>query len=127
MDETGSDEQWASVAIPAHNEEDALPQLLMSLLEQELERLHLEVIVVVNGSSDGTAAAARTYVSAFAACGHQLDVVEISTASKARALNEGDRNVSSFPRLYLDADILLSPNAIWRTVEELSEVGTPLL
>lgn len=124
---TGGDEQWASVVIPAHNEEQALPRLLASLLEQELKRLHLEVTVVVNGSSDRTAAAARTYVSAFASCGHQLNIVEIPTASKARALNEGDLKVSSFPRLYLDADILLSPNAIWRTVEELSSVGTPLL
>jgi GT2 family glycosyltransferase len=124
---TRDDEQWASVVIPAHNEEQALPRLLVSLLEQELKRLHLEVIVVVNGSSDGTAAAARRYNSAFAACGHQLNVVEISTASKACALNEGDRHVSSFPRLYLDADILLSRNAIWRTAEELGRASTPLL
>jgi cellulose synthase/poly-beta-1,6-N-acetylglucosamine synthase-like glycosyltransferase len=67
MDEDESDEQWASVVIPAHNEEDALPRLLVSLLGQELKRLHLEVIAVVNGSSDGTAAAAGRYVSAFAA------------------------------------------------------------
>jgi N-acetylglucosaminyl-diphospho-decaprenol L-rhamnosyltransferase len=85
------------------------------------------VIVVVNGSADGTAAAARAYVARFAACGHQLDIVEIPTASKACALNEGDRSVTSFPRLYLDADILLSPNAIRRTVEELTAVSTPLL
>jgi GT2 family glycosyltransferase len=127
MAEAGGQEQWASVVIPAHNEENALPRLLVSLLEQELSPLHLEVIVVVNGSVDGTADAARSYVSAFAARGHQLDIVEISTASKANALNQGDRHATSFPRLYLDADILLSPNAICRTVEELSRRGTPLL
>jgi glycosyltransferase involved in cell wall biosynthesis len=127
MAEVGGEEQWASVVIPAHNEENALPRLLVSLLEQEMRQLRLEVIVVVNGSTDETAAAARTYVSAFAARGHHLDIVEISTASKAYALNEGDWNARSFPRLYLDADILLSPNTICRTVEELSRRGTPLL
>jgi N-acetylglucosaminyl-diphospho-decaprenol L-rhamnosyltransferase len=124
---TWGDEQWASVVIPAHNEENALPRLLESVLQQELRRLHLEVIVVVNGSTDGTAAAARAYVAGFVARGHHLQIMEISTASKACALNEGDRNVTSFPRLYLDADILLSPNAIWRTVEELGRRETPLL
>jgi glycosyltransferase involved in cell wall biosynthesis len=115
------------VVVPAHNEEQALPRLLDSVLGQELTGVHLEVIVVVNGSADQTAAAARAYVVRFAARGHQLDVVEMATASKACALNEGDGSATSFPRLYLDADILLSPNAIRRTVEELTAVSTPLL
>jgi Glycosyl transferase family 2 len=118
---------WASVVIPAHNEENALPRLLESVLQQELSQLHLEVIVVVNGSTDRTAATAREYVARFAACGHQLNVVEIPFASKACALNEGDRNVTFFPRLYLDADILLSVDAIRRTVKELTAVSTPRL
>jgi len=121
------DERRVSVVVPAHNEEQALPRLLDSLLGQELTGVHLEVIVVVNGSADQTAAAARAYVVRFAARGHQLDVVEMATASKACALNEGDGSATSFPRLYLDADILLSPNAIRRTVEELTAVSTPLL
>jgi N-acetylglucosaminyl-diphospho-decaprenol L-rhamnosyltransferase len=127
MAETGMDERRVSVVVPAHNEEQALPRLLESLLGQELTGVHLEVIVVVNGSADQTAAAARAYVVRFAARGHQLDVVEMATASKACALNEGDGSATSFPRLYLDADILLSPNAIRRTVEELTAVSTPLL
>jgi cellulose synthase/poly-beta-1,6-N-acetylglucosamine synthase-like glycosyltransferase len=49
MAKAEGDERRASVVIPAHNEEHALPRLLVSLLEQELKALHLEVIVVVNG------------------------------------------------------------------------------
>ncbi|MGH9227702.1 MAG: glycosyltransferase family 2 protein [Acidimicrobiales bacterium] len=120
--------RWsASVVIPAHQEEHALPRLLASLLDQESAGLHIEVVVAVNGSTDGTASVARAYVNRFAGRGHRLAVVELSTASKAGALNEGDQNVSSFPRLYLDADIRLSSNAVRRTVEVLSGVSTPML
>ncbi len=124
---TGVAVHVASVVIPAHNEQHAIPRLLDSLLEQELNGIRLEVVVVVNGSTDESAGVACAYVDRFAACGHQLTVVETSTASKACALNEGDRNVTSFPRLYLDADISLSLNAIRRTVEQLTTVSTPML
>ncbi len=54
-------------------------------------------------------------------------VVEIPEASKADALNQGDLEVTAFPRIYLDADIRLSPDAVRRTVEELAAVDTPML
>ena len=115
------------MVIPAHNEEFALPRHLESLLAQDLHDVRLEVVVVVNGTTDATAPAASAFVDRFAEAGHRLDVVEIPTASKAAALNEGDRRVTAFPRLYLDADIDLSPTAIRRTVEELSAVDAPML
>ncbi len=117
----------ASVVIPAHNEEHALQRHLESVLAQDLGDLRLEVAVVVNGSTDGTVPAAKAFVDRFAARGHRLEVVNIPTASKAAALNEGERHVSAFPRLYLDADIELSRNAIRRTVEVLSARDTPML
>jgi N-acetylglucosaminyl-diphospho-decaprenol L-rhamnosyltransferase len=120
--------EWAaSVVIPAHNEEFALPRLLEALLEQELGGLRLEVAVVVNGSTDATAIVASHLVDRFATDGHRLAVTEIPTASKAEALNRGDREVTAFPRLYLDADIRLSPNAIRRTIEELASTDSPML
>lgn len=119
---------WSgSLVIPAHQEAHALPRLLASLLDQDLAGLTLEVAVVVNGSTDRTARAARAYVDRFAERGHRLAVVELSAASKAAALNAGDGAVSSFPRLYLDADIGLSPNAVRRTIEVLSRISSPML
>lgn len=117
----------ASVVIPAHDEEHAVPRLLASLLEQDLGDLRLEVAVVVNGSSDATAEAAACHVDRFAEHGHRLVVTEIPTASKADALNQGDLEVTAFPRVYLDADIRLSADAVRRTVEELAAVDTPML
>jgi hypothetical protein len=115
------------VIIPVHDEEVALPRLLTAMLAQELGDCRLQVVVVVNGSTDATATVALEYSDSFAADGHQLVVVEIANASKATALNEGDRHTSVFPRLYLDADIVLSPTAIRRTIEVLSSSSEPRL
>jgi glycosyltransferase involved in cell wall biosynthesis len=117
----------ASIVIPAHHEEAALPRQLASLLNQDLEGNRLHVVVVVNGSIDTTADAARTYVTPFRDRGHRLEVVEIATPSKANALNLGDEVATVFPRLYLDADITLSVDAIRRTIDALTSVQTPLL
>ena len=127
MGDLGVGLRSASIVIPAHDEEHALPRVLGALLDQELDGMTLEVVVVVNGTTDGSAAAARSFLDRFDRSGHHLSVIEIPIASKAWALNEGDRRVSAFPRLYLDADIELSPNAVRRTVEELSAVSTPML
>ena len=125
-DRTGA--AWtASVVVPAHDEAHALPRLLAGLLDQRIGDITLEVAVVVNGSTDGSAAVARSYADRFAGAGHRLTVAEIPERSKAWALNEGDRLVSAFPRLYLDADIELSPDAIRRTVEELVATDRPML
>jgi glycosyltransferase involved in cell wall biosynthesis len=117
----------ASVVIPAHMEEAALPRQLASLLNQDLAGHRLHVVVIVNGSTDATAEAARAFADRFRSAGHHLDVVELDFPSKAEALNVGDRVASTFPRIYLDADITLSKNAIHRTIDVLAASGTPLL
>jgi glycosyltransferase involved in cell wall biosynthesis len=72
----------------------------------------LEVIVVCNGCHDETAAVAR-------AAPHDVIVLEIDVASKAAALNAGDAVASTFPRLYVDADVELTIGAARATIEAL--------
>jgi GT2 family glycosyltransferase len=117
----------ASIIIPAHNEANALPGLLSALLDQDVRGHRLQIVVAVNGSSDLSGSVARGFRQEFGAIGHQLVVVEIETASKAAALNEGERHATSFPRIYLDADIEISPDAIRRTIEVLSSTTKPRL
>jgi len=89
-----------SVVIPAHNEERVLKRCLEALLEGAEPR-ELEVIVVCNGCSDGTLEVARYYSD-------QLQILELPHASKNDALNLGDQAASSFPRFFLDADVVCS-------------------
>jgi glycosyltransferase involved in cell wall biosynthesis len=87
-----------SVVIAAHNEAAVIGRCLDALLSDPAGRL--DVTVVANGCSDETAAVARARPA--------VRVVELAEASKPAALNAGDAAAVGFPRVYLDADIVVS-------------------
>ncbi|WP_342373144.1 WecB/TagA/CpsF family glycosyltransferase [Propioniciclava soli] len=96
-----------SVVIPAHNEAVSIDRCLAALGGTAIGR-EAEIVVVANGCEDGTAAAARAHAESLPG----LIVVETDLASKVHALNLGDEHATAFPRVYLDADIELSPDAL---------------
>ncbi|NXY94262.1 glycosyltransferase [Streptomyces sp. BR123] len=91
-----------SIVIPAHNEGRVIGRLLDALLAEGAEtgRPQPDIVVVCNGCTDDTAAVAR-------ARGGRVRVVEIPTPSKHTALRVGDEHARGFPRLYVDADVVL--------------------
>lgn len=99
-----------SVLIAAHNEEAVIARTLEALHEAVEDGLR--VIVVPNGCTDRTAEVARQHPG--------VDVVEIDVASKAAALREGDRRAGEGPRVYLDADIVLTSKAAADVINALS-------
>ena len=107
-----------TVIIPAHNEQNALPHCLAALAAQDY-RDPVEVVVAANGCVDGTVAVA---VDSFRSMPQswRLRVLEIPTAAKWAALNAADAAASSETLVFLDADIVLAPNAIGDIAEALS-------
>ena len=101
-----------SVIVPAHNEANVIRRCLDALFDG-IGRDDVEVIVVCNGCRDATAKLARAF-------GYPVQVVELATASKAAALRAGDAVASSFPRLYLDADVVLPGASARRIFEHLA-------
>jgi len=91
-------EPVASVVIPAHDEARVLATTLTTLLA-DARPGELDVVVVPNACRDGTADVARA---------HGVRVVETTVPGKAHALRLGDAACVAFPRVYLDADVLLS-------------------
>src|SRR5690606_36642482 len=63
---------------------------------------------------DDTAAVARGFEPT-------LRVLESEIASKTHALNLGDQMSSGFPRIYVDADILISIDAIRALAKRLAQ------
>jgi cellulose synthase/poly-beta-1,6-N-acetylglucosamine synthase-like glycosyltransferase len=114
-----------NVIIPAHNESQVIGACLENLLAQTIQR-PLRIIVVPNGCTDGTARACRRYADAAAARGFELLVRDIAAAGKPGALNHGDRFAKPGTRVYLDADILLSPDSLEKIAAEL-DTGPTLL
>jgi glycosyltransferase involved in cell wall biosynthesis len=106
-----------SVAIPAHNEAAVIRRCLDALLA-DFAPGELEVVVSCNGCTDGTADLVRS-------CAPAVRVIELARASKTAALRAADEILTAFPRLYLDADIVL-PSASAALVLECLRDGTAL-
>lgn len=100
-----------SVVIPAYNEADVIGRCLDALTRRPIEG-GLEIVVACNGCKDNTAELARAY-------GPAVKVVETEVASKTAALNLGDEHATSFPRIYLDADVVVDLDTIEAIVKVL--------
>jgi cellulose synthase/poly-beta-1,6-N-acetylglucosamine synthase-like glycosyltransferase len=103
-----------SVIIPAHNEAQVIRRSLGALLKNALPG-ELEIIVVCNGCRDETASLARAF-------GEPVRVIETDIPSKANALNLGDAVAVGFPRIYCDADVILSLDSV-RHLSRVLEQG----
>jgi glycosyltransferase involved in cell wall biosynthesis len=101
-----------SVLIPAHNEAAVIRRCLDALLA-EFDPGELEVVVACNGCSDGTADIVR-------ATGYQVQIIELAQASKVGALRAGDDMLAAFPRIYLDADVILSSASARLVLQQLT-------
>ncbi len=111
-----------SVVIPAHNEAAIIADALQRLIDTDPGG-RLELVVAANGCTDDTAAVA-------AAVSPRVRVVEVAAASKTAALNAGDDAAVSFPRVYLDADVRVTAQALLQVADALSDppyAGAPRL
>ena len=100
-----------SVVIPANDEALVIRRCLDALFEGFASG-GLDVVVVCNGCTDDTAAEARS-------SGHSVRVLELGAASKPAALRAGDAAAVAFPRIYLDADVVLPGTAARLLLERL--------
>jgi glycosyltransferase involved in cell wall biosynthesis len=93
-----------TIIIPAYNEEKRIAKCLNPFIGH-VGVDDFEVIVVCNGCKDLTANVVKNLSNKFVC-------LETDVSSKANALNLGDEYASSYPRIYLDADIIVSFDAI---------------
>ena len=101
-----------SILIAAHNEEENLPETLRGIFAQDYPN-HMEVIVVDDGSTDGT----LNYLRSVKQPG--LNVISVPHGGKAAALNAGLEAVSHRVMVTIDADTFLYRQALRRIVARL--------
>ncbi len=109
----------ASIIIPAFNEEATISATLTALIPL-LAKPNIQIIVVCNGCTDNTAQIVKQIHP-------NILCLETEIGSKTHALNLGDEAALFFPRIYLDADIILSPdtvNAMVQTFEDTACLAT---
>ena len=112
-----------SVIIPANNEAGYIGACLDRLCASEWpsDQPPLQVVVVANGCSDTTVEDARACQPAFAAKGWTLDVLNLSEGNKIAALNAGDAAAVYHIRVYIDADIRVSPPLLAQLAQVLNQ------
>ncbi len=100
---TPLDATRASVIIPAHDEGGVIDRCLEAL-DEDARAGRLEVIVAANGCTDDTVERARRHTG--------VQVLDLPAPSKVQAINAADAVATAFPRIYLDADIVLDADAL---------------
>lgn len=102
-----------SVVIPAHNEAPVIARTLRALFEG-VDEQQLDVVVACNGCTDGTADVVR-------ATGLPVRTIEVAEASKIAAIRAADAVSTGFPRIYLDADVVLPGPVLIRVARALAQ------
>ncbi len=111
-----------SVVVPVYNVELFLTDCLQSLAEQTMT--DLEVVMVDDGSTDGSAALAAE----FAARDDRFRLVSQQNGGLGHARNTGVRNCDPESRYlaFVDSDDIIPPNAYELLVGALEETGSDL-
>jgi cellulose synthase/poly-beta-1,6-N-acetylglucosamine synthase-like glycosyltransferase/peptidoglycan/xylan/chitin deacetylase (PgdA/CDA1 family) len=109
-----------SVIVPAYNEKECIANTLESLSRSTHP---IEVIVVDDGSTDGTSEIARE--AAFSLGMTNVRVIRQENAGKPAALNNGVRNASYDIVIMMDGDTVFEPEAVHQLVQPFAdeEVG----
>ncbi|WP_299129616.1 glycosyltransferase family 2 protein [uncultured Amaricoccus sp.] len=100
-----------SIILPASNEARYIGPCLEALLASTgIGDAHpMEIIVVANACRDETVSIARGFAPVAAARGWRLVVLDLAEGGKLNALNAGDQAARGAIRVYLDADVIVSP------------------
>lgn len=107
-----------SVVVPTYNRREIVRRSLETLLPQDFPSSRYEIIVVVDGSTDGSAAALAELKPACA-----FRVIEQENRGLAGARNTGFRAAQAELVLFLDDDMRCDPGLISAHVQSHERVG----
>lgn len=112
-----------SVILPASNEEAWIGPCLDALIASDPIGGPAEILVIANACRDGTVAQAQSRVAAAQVAGWDLQVFDLAEPGKLNALNVGDTHAKGPNRVYLDADVVVSPPLMQQIFQALTKAN----
>ncbi|MDD2725082.1 MAG: glycosyltransferase [Methylovulum sp.] len=104
MPACSGDQPLVSVVVPVYNDESTINDTLTSIFSQDYK--NLEVIVINDGSTDGTAAILDQYLDQYK---DRIKIIDQSNAGSAVARNQGIKTAQGKYIAFIDADDLWVP------------------
>jgi glycosyltransferase involved in cell wall biosynthesis len=101
-----------SVIIPTYNRNESLQETLASLAQQTYPSEHFEVVVVDDGSTDGTGKIAQKHFP------FHLQYIKQENRGSASARNAGADNARGSLLIFIDDDILVEPDYLGELYEK---------
>jgi glycosyltransferase involved in cell wall biosynthesis len=106
-----------AVIIPAYNEERVIGNILESL-KLGIEKKWFSVVVACNGTSDNSVEHIRNRYP-------MITCLDIKKASKTNAINEAEKINLGFPRIFIDADVVISSDAVKNMISYIDKIEGP--
>lgn len=108
-----------SVVVATFNRQESLKGLLESLTKQTLSADQFEVVVVNDGSTDGTVEVLRQYLSRF----RRLEILDLKNQGPGGARNAGARKARGKYLAFTDDDCLTAPDWLEQLVRVFERTG----
>src|SRR5690606_23085873 len=112
-----------SVVIPVYNNKLRLEKCLTSLIQQTISREKYEIIVVDNGSTDGSFELAKIYANCV--------LLQSRIKSPYPSRNLGIRYAKGYYKILVDSNIIVPNNFLSTGIHQLemnnSDFGAPLI
>ncbi len=112
-----------SIVIPAYNVEKYIGRCLDSLMNQDLEPSEFEIIVVDDGSTDGTYGLLQEYASRMP----HLQVHHTENQGIGLARNHGCSKMQGQYFIFMDSDDALAPDCLGTIVQTMQEKALDML
>lgn len=101
-------EYRVSVLIPAYNEEDSIEETIRYVMELEYPKSKIEVIVINDGSRDGTLGKVKKLLGRY----KNLKLIDKENSGKANSLNIGVKKARGELIAVVDSDSFPSPSSL---------------
>lgn len=116
-----------SIVLPAYNAEKFIGENIASTLKQKgLVEIPYEVVVVNDGSSDKTASILHQWKQNIGV-EHQLRIIERDNGGVTKAVNTGIEHARGKTIVLIDADDLLSPDALVKLYDKFKNSNLVLV